>query len=142
MFCKVGMLPLSILADGIMLHATVTKVLQECKMLTFVRFFHPNATSYNVSCHLESMLSLYVIFRLLYWHFSNCILTVILEMQIYPVNWFHSLVSLQICNLCESYFYNESYLLCSLLIAFPPIIAEAINCKVSISVFLFLIDMW
>ena len=107
MFCKVGMLPLSILARGIILHATVTIVLQECKMLPFVRFFHPNATSYNVSCHLESMLSLYVIFRLLYWHFSNCILTVILEMQIYPVNWFHSLVSLQICNICESYFYNE-----------------------------------
>jgi hypothetical protein len=34
-------------------------------------------------------------------YISVSVLPVILEMQIYLVNWFHNLVSLQICSTCK-----------------------------------------
>lgn len=71
MSCKVGMLPLSIPALGFMLHAAVTIVLQECKMLTSVTFLIQNTTNYDVSFHLKSMLFSDVGFLLLYWHFPT-----------------------------------------------------------------------
>ena len=155
MFCKVGMLPLSILAHGIMLHATVTKVLQECKMLTFVRFFHYNATSYNVSCHLESMLSLYVIFRLLYWHFPTVYSQWSWKCKFirstgstawsaykFAISVSHIFIMKVVCHICLMFKH-----ICLLSFVFPsdrfsPHYSQSHKLQGFIFVFLFLIDMW
>ena len=87
MFFKVGMLLSSILALGFMLRAIMKIVLRVCKFIYWVDCL--NVLDDDDGGYLANNLLL--------------LLSVILEMQIYLVNWLRNLGCLQICNTCKPF---------------------------------------
>lgn len=88
-YYRVGILHLLILAHGSMSPVTVRIVSLECKLLCLLG-------AWNKCCLWDLLLWMLPLnLLLLIW-------PVILEMPIYLARWFHNLVILRICNICES----------------------------------------